>query len=141
LRLYRKFPGSKLFLTGGNPEGGESKEAEMMREMAIELGVINSDIVIEKKSMCTAEQVLEIKNIIGGQDFILITSATHMPRAVSMFDKQGMKPHPMPTDFILKESEGEFLGIPLPSSHGLWITERGFYELWAKIGAALQGET
>ena len=47
-----------------------------------------------------------VKEIVGKDKFILVTSASHMLRAMALFRKQGMEPIPAPTDYMVKEREG-----------------------------------
>jgi uncharacterized SAM-binding protein YcdF (DUF218 family) len=46
-----------------------------------------------------------------GRDFILVTSAGHMPRSLGAFGRAGMNPTPAPTDYLAKMDplEGNFL--------------------------------
>ncbi|MFC2130001.1 YdcF family protein [Bacteroidota bacterium] len=142
IRLHRKFPGSKLVLSGGSPEGGTVREADLMKKLAVELGVERFSVMTENTSLETVEQAQEIKKIVKDDSFVLVTSANHMPRAEAMFLKQGMHPYVMPADFIVKNSEeDDGFGIPLPNSHSFKLAEQVFYELWAKIGAAIKGDT
>ncbi|MEI6056643.1 MAG: ElyC/SanA/YdcF family protein [Lentisphaerota bacterium] len=98
IRVYRLNPGSKLLLTGGPPEDPSS---EIEKKFLVELGISFSDIITDHDSMDTHEESMNVKKIIGDAPFVLVTSATHMPRAVLLFKKQGLNPIPAPTDFIV----------------------------------------
>jgi uncharacterized SAM-binding protein YcdF (DUF218 family) len=93
--------GLPILVTGGNGEIGHDSEAAVM---AYTLNnSFNVDVKwIEDKARNTAENAVysaallrenEIENI------YLVTHAWHMPRAVLMFEKQGMKVTPAPTIF------------------------------------------
>lgn len=142
IRLYKKFPGSKLLFSGGSPNDGKDKESDIMKELAIELGIDKTDITTENKSLETSEQVIEIRKIVKKDNFVLVTSANHMPRAVAMFNKKGLQPYLMPSDYLLKKSDDES-GIMdfLPSGYSFQLMEQAFYEIWAKVGAIIKGDT
>ena len=122
---YKQNPGSKLVLSGG-PGQGTLTDAEIMTKLALDLGVPRVDILQESKSLNTFDQAKFLKNIVHEERFLLITSAYHMRRAMSLFKKLGMSPLPVPTGYIVKRS-GK--GVPLmPSSLDLeksdhWLRE------------------
>jgi uncharacterized SAM-binding protein YcdF (DUF218 family) len=94
--LYRQRPGSKLLLSGGKGFEMES-EADVMSRVAVALGVPAADIVREDQSRDTEEQTRFIRQHVGGAEFVLVTSASHMPRALLLFNRLGLHPLPAPT--------------------------------------------
>jgi uncharacterized SAM-binding protein YcdF (DUF218 family) len=48
----------------------------------------------------------------GVESILLVTSATHMPRAVYLFDGQGFEVIPAPTDFSITDADWEQLWHP-----------------------------
>lgn len=49
------------------------------------------------------------------QTWLLVTSASHMPRAMGAFRKEGMELQPWPVDFIATEPFG--VSLARPSEH------------------------
>ncbi len=94
VRLHREIPGSKLILSGDNDS------AEGMATMAEALGVSGEDIVPAFEPRDTEEESQQIAPIVGAQRFILVTSASHMPRAMGLFRKRGLQPIAAPTDYL-----------------------------------------
>lgn len=136
IRLHKERAGSKLIVSGGkvfNPVAG----AEAMAEVARILGVNSKDLILENKSRDTREEADYIQPIVGEDPFLLVTSATHMPRAMEIFQKGGMKPIAAPTDYLVKSSGKLSPGIFIPSAGALSLSERAFYErigmLWLKL--------
>lgn len=105
VRLHNKIPGSKLILSGGKVFDAVA-ESETMQKIARAIGVKQEDIILESDSKDTADQTQLIKPIIGDDEFILVTSAVHMPRSMAIFKKLGMHPIPAPTGHSVKESQG-----------------------------------
>ncbi len=96
IELHRRIPGSRLVVSGSDVFRLDS-EAAAMAKVAEGLGVERQNIVLEEQSDDTEEQAVFIKRIVGGDPFIMVTSASHMARAVALFQKQGMNPRPAPT--------------------------------------------
>lgn len=96
--LQKKYPNAKLILTGYSSDSNISC-AEINSQMALVLGVPKSDIIINPNPKDTKEEALFTKSIVGDKPFILVTSATHMLRAVKLFRDKGLNPIPAPTDF------------------------------------------
>jgi len=79
-----------------------------------------------------------VKEIVGKDKFILVTSAAHMPRAMGLFRKQGMEPIPAPTDYMAGEREGGLrLGMFFPSAGSLEKAGSAIHEylgmVWGKL--------
>lgn len=141
IRIYRRFPGSRLVLSGGSPEGSTVNEAKLMRQLALDLGVNKYDIVIENKSLETSQQAIMIKTIVGKDNFILLTSANHLERAKELFNNQGLKPFIYPADFLIKNSDVDnSFFLPIPNSNSFLLSEKAFYEFWANIGGKIKGD-
>jgi len=97
--IYRKNPGSKLIFTG---YGGESEisTAVMNAELAKSLGVKKEDIILGKQAKDTLEEAHFSKKIItDNKKLALVTSASHMPRAMNLFHYAGLDPIAAPTNF------------------------------------------
>ncbi|NIA11024.1 MAG: hypothetical protein GWP10_15165 [Nitrospiraceae bacterium] len=86
------------------------------------------DILLESASKDTKDEAHLIKDIVGNDGFILVTSASHMPRSMALFEKHGMRPIPAPTEYLVKESRKIDPSIFFPSAEGLRKTERAFHE-------------
>ena len=139
IRLYRQIPGSKLILSGGSSKYEPTTNAELMQKMALLLGVRKEDIILEASSKNTYEEAKNIKDIVGKEKFILVTSASHMPRSMALFKKLGMEPIPAPTDHLAKKHHK----IPpeefFPKADSLKMTEAAFYEYLGLIKEKLAG--
>jgi len=136
--LHNRFPQTKLILTGRSGFEGFTPVAEVMGDVAVEWGVAPEDIVVEKKAADTKDHPIYVKEIVGNDKFILVTSASHMPRAMALFKKHGMEPIPAPTDYMVKEREGGLTpGVFFPSTGSIEKAERAIHEylgmLWAKV--------
>lgn len=136
IHLYRELPGSKLVLSGGKIFDVISV-AEVMANAAQSLGVSQKDIVLEADSKDTEDEARLIQPIIGRDRFIIVTSASHMPRSMALFTKSGMNPIPAPADYDVYDTPRLSPGYFYPTATGLRSTERAMNEYlglaWEKI--------
>jgi uncharacterized SAM-binding protein YcdF (DUF218 family) len=70
-----------------------------MVAFAQSLGVPAKKLIAEAKSLDTYGNAREVKLIVQGTPFLLVTSASHLPRAMLIFQALGMRPIPAPADF------------------------------------------
>jgi len=103
--LYAEGRAPRLVLTGGSPSlsGEGPKEAVEMRRLAIRLGVPEDAVLIDDLSRTTYENALGVKRVLGEGSVLLVTSASHMPRAAGLFRKQGFTVNPAPCTYRLQE--------------------------------------
>lgn len=127
IRLHREIPKSKLILSGGRVFDPAS-EASVMAEVAIAIGVKKEDLVLEENSKDTEDQARLIHGMVKQEPFILVTSASHMPRSMILFKRLGMHPIPAPTEYKVKEGRGTIPKRFYPTADGLIKAERAFYE-------------
>ena len=136
--IHKRLPGSKLIVSGKSGFEGITPVAEVMADTAREWGVKPKDIVIEGEAKDTKDHAIYVKEIVGRDRFILVTSAWHMPRAVGLFRKHGMEPIPAPTDYMVRKREGGLTpGVFFPDAGALEKAERVIHEylgmVWGKV--------
>lgn len=141
IRLHRQIPNSKLVLSEGNIfESGAI--ADVMAMMAQDLGVPADSMVLERQSYDTEAQAELILPIVGQDRFILVTSASHMPRSMGLFRKLGMNPIAAPTDFSTSGNETESLRPSLfyPRTGELRKAELAIHEYMGLAWGKLRGK-
>ena len=139
IRIYRKYLGAKLILSGGivfDPV----PEAEVLARVAIETGVPERDIILESKSKDTKDQAKFIKPIVSNEPFVLVTSASHMPRSMALFKKLGMNPTPSPIGHYVHVGQGLSPHSFFPSTGDLYKSERAIYEYLGLTWSKLRGQ-
>ncbi len=140
IRIHRLIKGSKIILSGGAVYDS-SPEAHTFAKVGEILNVNERDMVLDDVSRDTEEQAQNIRPIVGHDPFILVTSACHMPRAMAIFEKAGLKPIPAPTDYLVKERQKKHPEDFFPSSLGLYKSEQAMHEhlglLWFRMRTAM----
>ncbi|MEJ2009016.1 MAG: ElyC/SanA/YdcF family protein [Acidobacteriota bacterium] len=132
VQLCRKLTGCKLILSGGPPA-----MAQTMGQIAHSLGIAQQQIILEEHSRNTEQEAQFIRPTVGTTPFLLVTSASHMPRAMDLFRTLGMKPIAAPTDYLAKPSVRLVPNDIYPDYYGLHEITRTVYEYlgieWEKL--------
>ncbi len=98
LRLARLFPDAGLVVSGYGM--GLENCADAMAGAAAELGVLPERILRLPESLDTEDEARRTAELADGGEVVLVTTASHMPRAVAFFADQGLRVTPAPCDYI-----------------------------------------
>lgn len=140
VRLKRAYPDLPLILTGGVNQPGEPPHAIVMSELAIWAGVPAGEIELELASRDTHDHTRYLAERLGKDPFLLVTSATHMPRALALFRSRGMQPIPAPTDFSDPTMRPPGPRSWIPSAHALARTTTVAHEWYGMLWSYLRGQ-
>jgi uncharacterized SAM-binding protein YcdF (DUF218 family) len=88
--------------------GHGPEESVEMKRFAIRLGVSPDAILTENRSRTTHESAVETKRLLGDKTLLLVTSASHMPRAMAHFRMQGLNATAAPCGYTLKDRSDHF---------------------------------
>ena len=110
--LARLYPAAKLVFSGGSNAffGRDVSEASEARHLWSDLGIVAERIILEDKSRNTFENAVLTRDLVKpqpGERWVLVTSAYHMPRSVSIFRKAGFPVIPFPVDYRSEAALGE----------------------------------
>jgi uncharacterized SAM-binding protein YcdF (DUF218 family) len=131
-----------LILLSGGPIDGESSPtaATVMRDFLLSQGVNASRIMLEESSQNTSENAVESCKLLrerGLHRIVLVTDASHMPRASACFRKQGLEVAPSPCSHTANEYHFAWFDlIPDVNSavqvHTAWHEWLGMAFYWAQ---------
>jgi len=138
IRIHRMIPGSRLILSGSSGRS-ELAQALILYRTALTLGIDSSSMAMQSKPSNTLQEAEEyVRNFGTGKSLIVVTCATHMPRAILNFRKAGISPIPAPAGFILKYGSNKEYWEWLPNIRNIDRMETALHEyvgiLWARIG-------
>jgi len=139
IRLYKMTPGSRLILSGGKIFN-DKPEAETMRAIAELMGIESSAIILDSESRDTEMQAVNLKKLVKEDEFILVTSASHMPRSMALFTRQGMSPTPAPANHGVRQQTTLTPHYFIPNAAALRNSERAIHEYLGLLWAQLRGE-
>lgn len=138
-RLFHRGLAPRIIVSGGSymVAAGQAPpaqtEALAMRQFLVALGVPESAIVMEGKSLNTIENMRETRALVGTGHVALVTSGFHMPRALRLARKAGLDAEAFPTDWQVLSTAGPWWESLTPSvgalaASGIAIRE---YLAWA----------
>ena len=126
--IFSQLPNSTLVVSG--PKSCTTvSQAEVACRAAVSLGVKPGNIITLDETFHTLSEAIAYRNLNRGRDkLILVTNATHMPRAMFLFQRSGLHPIPAPTNFIRKGDKGKSLLSYLPDLRNINIMDRTVHE-------------
>jgi uncharacterized SAM-binding protein YcdF (DUF218 family) len=141
--VYRSNPGAKLLLSGYKSVDSIS-HARAASNVAIALGVPEEDIYLAEDVKDTAEEARHWVEFVEGKALALVTSASHMPRSVYLFEKE-LKVRqesrdsliPAPTNFLACHRNCFTWQSWIPRGYNLKRVDIAWHEylglIWARI--------
>lgn len=127
---YYRLPDAKLIVSGYSGLNDPNTHASMQKKVALSLGIDADDILMFDRAKDTVEEAMAMKSVVGTQPFILVTSATHMPRAYKIFTSLGLNPIAAPTDY---HAVGESEWLHTPNGGSLKGSDKAFHEYYGLI--------
>lgn len=130
VRLYSAGPPLPIVVSGGKVEADHPGPscAAVMGEFLRQLGVKDSDLLLEERSRSTYENAVESAKLLrerGLQRVWLVVDAVDMPRALLCLRKQGIEVLPAPCHYRAVNFELSFFSfIPSPGA------AQGFRRVW-----------
>lgn len=116
---------------------GNDEVPLIMRELLADMDVSEKSITTDIISSNTYESAVNLRDRLMGKRFYLVTSAGHMPRAMGVFQKQGLEPVPAPTNYLSTPSMSSW--NILPNGQHLAISDLGVHEYLGLIWYRLLG--
>jgi len=143
--LSHMFPEARLLFSGGAGHLGSGQgvtESGVGRDVLMALGVNPQRIQVEESSADTcenAEESLLAAKPAAGEQWLLVTSASHMPRAVACFRAVGFPVVPYPVDYRTRGAES--LRARSSIAEGLRAADLAAHEWLGLLGYRLLGRT
>ncbi|MFO1188136.1 MAG: YdcF family protein [Alphaproteobacteria bacterium] len=142
--LARRYPEARLVYTGGSGSLRERLllETDVARMFFAEQGLPESRIALEDRSRNTFENAVYTRDLVApkpGEVWIVVSSASHMPRVMGCFRKVGWDVLPYPVDY---RSRGHVTWRPdFDFAGGLMALGDAVYEWVGLIYYAMRGWT
>lgn len=124
IELSQRYPQARIVFSGGSGSVlyPEAREAPLVEKLLKSISVDTSRVLFEDRSRNTHENAVfsrDIANPKEGENWLLVTSASHMPRAMGCFRQQGWPVQAWPVDHITDGSYGLGLDFNLSGRLGL----------------------
>ncbi len=125
VQLYKLGKVKKILISGGSSalSGERIAEADQLRLVFRFCGIPDADILLENQSRNTKESSRYTKSLIDSRgingDFLLVTSAFHIPRSIGCFEKAGLKVEPYAVDFYSNDGDVQFEDFIVPTADAI----------------------
>jgi len=133
LHLQTKLP---IIVTGSSMPGrSTSTVAELMRNWLLDRGVASARVIVEPRAQTTWENARYASDIcsqFNWSSVVLVTSAVHMKRAVSSFEKFGLRVTPFPTDYMYDHTKLSYVDF-LPNQRALDANLAALHEYFGQL--------
>lgn len=144
LYLARLYPNAQLVFTGGSGAITEQefKEAEMAQILFDQLGLNERAIIFESESRNTSENAKNSKELVTpeiDENWLLITSASHMPRSIGVFCQQQWIMQPYPVDHY--SQKGDLLRLDFSFGENLSVLKIAVREWVGLFAYRISGRT
>lgn len=141
IRLWLANPGSKIIFTGAAAKTNPVSTAEAGARVAESLGVPRTAIITLDSPKDTEEEAAAVKQAIGDAPFLLVTSASHLPRAMIFFEHAGLHPLPAPANQLAIDAPLNPWERVIPSPVWLMHSDRVGYESLGRLWQWLKGSS
>jgi uncharacterized SAM-binding protein YcdF (DUF218 family) len=143
--LARRYPSARLVFTGGSGGllGEGLPDAIAAQKLWLSLGMPAERMTFEAKSRNTWENGLFTRNLVRpkpGENWLLVTSAWHMPRSVGIFRHLGFDVIPYPVAYRTFGDERDFL-LPTAMTDKVFMLDYSVREWVGLLAYRLAGKT
>ncbi|MFP1591101.1 envelope biogenesis factor ElyC [Escherichia coli] len=140
IRLWRENPGS-TDLHGRRSKNQYGEYSGSRCQSCAIAGRATQQIITLDVPKDTEEEAAAVKQAIGDAPFLLVTSASHLPRAMIFFQQEGLNPLPAPANQLAIDSPLNPWERAIPSPVWLMHSDRVGYETLGRIWQWLKGSS
>lgn len=132
-RVWQANPAATLVVSGYAGDEPQS-HADSLAQAAVALGVPAQQILRLPQAMDTLEEARQGKALLGDSPAVLVTSATHLVRAMEIYQSEGLNVTAAPADFTDNPTRPWYL-----SAENLWKSQRVLHEYIGRTWLRLRG--
>ncbi|MDD5704294.1 MAG: ElyC/SanA/YdcF family protein [Kiritimatiellae bacterium] len=129
-RVARLIPDSRLLISMAGLSPSADKQVAL-EEYAAQYRFGPERLAMFTDARDTAEETARALSLARTNVLILVTSASHLPRALRLFAQHGSHPLPASCDYAIREPSPPYTlsRLPLPTTRNWLNTERYFHEM------------
>jgi uncharacterized SAM-binding protein YcdF (DUF218 family) len=115
--LARRFPRARIVFTSGPNSLSKAKigEGDAAKQFFQAMGLESNRVIYGTNARTTSENAVEARALVSprpGERWLLVTSASHMPRAVGAFRHAGFDVVAWPADYLTFGGRAELVALP-----------------------------
>lgn len=144
VRLYHEGRIDKILISGGSADifGNDTIESVLLKNFLTKIGIPEVDVLTEENSRNTRENAFysaELLKNLPHNNLLLITSASHMPRALKCFEKVGLHCDIYPTDHYSGSRKYNLDTLLIPSTRTLFNWNVFIHEMFGFAAYKVSG--
>jgi len=136
IELFKAGKANQIIFTGAKmpwADKDQETEGETLKKYTIEMGVPDTAIKVSGLVTTTEDESKEVRKLLlSSNNIILVTSAYHMPRSKSLFEKQGFNVTSYPVDSKVSV-EGRTILDYLPHAENFRNSETAIREVFGRL--------
>jgi uncharacterized SAM-binding protein YcdF (DUF218 family) len=138
VRLLRALPDAQLIVCGPDLGNGVTHGSQLQRA-AISLGIPAARITVLDQAPDTESEALAVAHRLGRQPMALVTSASHMPRAMALFRRHEVTAFPCPTGYWTNDYDTFTVSQLAFDANALACSTAAIHECLGLLWNALRG--
>ncbi len=144
LILLHRYPHAKAVFTGGNASiaNKHQSEAYYAEQLFLDMGIAKDRIIFENNARNTYENIIFTKKLLQpkpNENWIIISTAFHLPRTIGIFCQNNWSVIPYPADF--HTNPNQLLSPSLNLSAGFKTLNYAVHEWLGLIAYYVAGKT
>lgn len=145
IHLYNQRKVEKILISGGSGslQYRNMLEGPLLKSFFVENGILSNDIWVDSISDNTHQNAVNCAKILNDSfpegDFLLVTSASHMPRTSACFKEEGINCDNYPVDFNTGKRNWYFLNFIIPDLEALRLWKELIHEVSGYIIYGIAG--
>jgi uncharacterized SAM-binding protein YcdF (DUF218 family) len=141
VRLHRRLTNSTLLVSVPGPTVTQEEKERVLGELLLIFGLQTNAVKVCASAWDTEDEVRWCKNVVGTNRVIIVSSASHLPRAMLLARRHGLDVVAAPSGFLLDTvTQAPFSPDRLfPSSINLYHSERAAYEYLGLVWERVRG--
>jgi uncharacterized SAM-binding protein YcdF (DUF218 family) len=141
VRLHRLLTNSTLLVSVAGPTVTQEEKERVLGELLLVFGLQTNAVQVCAGAWDTEDEVRWCKTVVGTNRVIIVSSASHLPRAMLLARKHGLNPVAAPSGFLVDTvTQSPFTPDRLfPGSVNLYLSERAMYEYLGLVWEWVRG--
>jgi len=140
VRVSRMMPNSRILVSVAGYSSADDK-TNFLEGIAEIMGIENARLVLLDGARDTADEIDMALGQARSECLVVVSSASHLPRAIKMFEGRGVTTVPAPCAYrVLDVADGPWSPLELfPNARNLVSAENAIYEVMGNLWVRVRG--
>ena len=142
VRLHRLFPNTTLLVSVSGSAVPDEEKIRVLRELLLIFGMATNAVQVCATARDTEDEVVWCRQVVTTNRVILVSSASHLPRAMVLAHRHSVNAVPAPSGYLVDTVTPSVFspGHLFPSAGNLQNSERALHEYLGLLWEAVRGQ-